>query len=72
MSFTINWGDIPVSPRTKVINYTILDSPHSAEIAEYLIRLDKELAKFNAIYDQNDTAIFESEAHYNWFLLRWS
>jgi hypothetical protein len=33
-----------------------------------------ELAKFNAIHDKsnNDLFVFENEACYNWFLLRWS
>ena len=69
MSFSIIWSDVPERVRTNVVRYTILDRPYTSD--HYLLPFREELAKFNAIYVQENTAIFESEAHYNWFILRW-
>jgi len=37
--------------------------------------IDKHLSKYNAVIDRTSSTgelIFESEAHFHWFVLRWS
>jgi hypothetical protein len=65
MSFTINYTDMPGSIRKQlavryIYPYDNLD----------LFRV--ELAKFHCEYTDDNKVIFESEAHYTWFVLRWS
>lgn len=66
MTFVINWTDIPTNVRKKITKVCILES------SEFGISgLHSELAKFNCVYNNRNQAIFESEAHYNWFLIKW-
>ncbi len=65
MSFTIDWRAIPLTPRKKFCDKYV--HPYND-----LIVFKAELAKFHCEYTSDKLVIFESEAHYTWFLLRYS
>jgi hypothetical protein len=65
MSFTIDWADIPLTPRKNFCDKYV--RPYTD-----LSVFRAELVKFHCEYTSDYLAIFESEAYYTWFVLRWS
>ena len=64
MSYIVDWHDLPRTFRDKMWLYFEVRK-------SYPELLNLALIKHNCGYN-NNTAIFESEAHYTWFVLRWS
>lgn len=64
MSFTIEWPSIPYDVRRKFC------AAYPVPINMNIFKA--ELAKFHCEYTSDNLAIFESEAYYTWFVLRWS
>jgi len=65
MSYIVKWYDLPRRFRDTMWPYfDVRDNAHPE-------LLNLALIKHNCVYNKN-TAIFESEAHYTMFLLRWT
>ena len=69
MTYPVLWGDIPDETLDNFKRHC--GYPSSTTFEQYIKRANIELKPFNG-YWENDYYIFESEAHYQWFLLRWS
>lgn len=68
----IEWSELP-STVQKNLDIECGYSDNGVLTAEWLKRMQKCVEPYNATYDgEDDIFYFESEARYNWFLLRWS
>ena len=71
MTFIINWADVP---ENVVDNFADEFSLNMSD-EELTIAVDNLMKQFNAVVKCEDDVykvIFESEAHYHWFILRYS
>lgn len=68
---TIEWGNLPSTVQKNLDIECGYDDVWILS-EEWYRRMNKSLEPFNATFDDyDDTFYFESEAHYQWFLLRW-
>lgn len=65
MEYIVNWYDMPRRFRDAMWPYFDVTGESHPEL------LNLALVNYNCVYHKN-TAIFESEAHYTWFLMRWA
>jgi len=66
MIYEVKWIDMPENVRENIFKAILLD-----EIG-IISKLKLELMKYNGMYSDKGTIVFASDAHYNWFILRWS
>lgn len=65
MNFNIPWIKIPRSVRINILDdYSLPEST--------VTHINRKLIEFKGRYLNNNTVEFETAAHYNWFLMRWS
>jgi hypothetical protein len=76
MGLIVRDEDLPHSLRINLATYCLTepnDDDKCGSLQLFYIRLNQELAKFNAIHNvENEHIIFNSEKDCNWFLLKWS
>lgn len=70
MTYTTPWPDLPEKIRSYIIGKTFDMVLINNE--QNLKNLNIFLSEYNAMYNGDNTITFKSEAHYRWFLLRWS
>ena len=70
VKYKIRWFELPSKLRNKFCKEFIFDkTDHGSGNLKYF---REELAKFNCEYTSNNEVIFENEAYYTWFIMRWS
>lgn len=65
-----NWDDLPIAVERNIDAHAGFDDD-SVSITEYEDNINNLLLPFDATYG-NEKFYFKSEAHYTWFILRWS
>jgi len=72
MNYSIHWTLMPESVRSNIISFLNHDFKLMDNALSLVQKLQDEMSKYKGYYTEDNRAIFESEAHYTMFLLRWS
>lgn len=71
MTFTKYWHQLPDNVLTNFELYCGINDPY-VNSRQYLNNVKQTLNQYHAAEDRGLVLAFESEAHYTWFILRFS